>query len=280
MNQMNLDVPIHQLLFSTVRIEATTSKGIAVGTGFITLYESNGKQYLFLVANKHLVQDATIGKFFFTKSDGTNPLIGKRFDIEVSNFEQSCFGHPSSDIDVAVMPLLPMLNEIKKQGQEVYFRSIPLSLIPTREQQESLTALEEVIFVGYPNSIYDTRNLLPIIRKGTTATPISIDYEGKPLFLIDASVFPGSSGSPVMIYNQGSYATPKGITIGTRIHFLGLICQVLIREEQGTISFAPIPTLQGPIVRTAQMIDLGVVFKGRVVVETIEAFLRKSGGLP
>ncbi len=277
---MNLDVPIHQLLFSTVRIEATTPKGIAVGTGFITSYESDHKQYLFLVTTKHVVEDATVGKFFFTKSDGTNPLIGERFNVEVSDFKGCWFGHPNNDIDVAVMPLVPVLSEIEKQGQKVYFRSIPLSLIPTREQEESLIALEEVIFIGYPNSIYDTKNLLPIIRKGTTATPISVDYSGMPLFLIDASVFPGSSGSPVFIYNQGSYATPQGITIGTRIHFLGVISQVLIREEQGLINFVAIPTLQVPVVRTTQMIDLGVVFKGHVVVETIEVFLRKSGDHP
>ncbi len=280
MNQINLDVPIHQLLFSTLRIEASTLKGLAVGTSFITLYQSDSKQYLFIVTNKHVLQDATVVKFFFTTSDGTKPLIGDRFDIEISDFGKLCFGHPSSEIDIAVVPLVPILDEIGKQGQKVYFKSIPLSLVPTREQEESLTALEEVIFIGYPNSIYDTKNLLPIIRKGTTATPISMDYEGKPVFLIDASVFPGSSGSPVMIYNQGSYATPQGITIGTRIHFLGLISQVLIREEQGTISFAPTPTLQGPVVRTTQMIDLGVVLKGRVVVETIEALLRKLGELP
>ena len=41
---------------------------------------------------------------------------------------------------------------------------------------------------------------MPILRRGTTATPIALNFEGRPEFLIDAAVYPGSSGSPVFVY--------------------------------------------------------------------------------
>jgi hypothetical protein len=45
--------------------------------------------------------------------------------------------------------------------------------------------------------------ILPIsprfFRRGMTATPPQLDYCGRPTFLIDASVFGGSSGSPVFL---------------------------------------------------------------------------------
>lgn len=274
---MNQDIPINQLLFSTLRIQAQLPSELSIGTGFIIAYESDGKRYLFLVTNKHIVQHATEGKFFFTKSDGTVPVIGQRHDVMISNFEEAWFYHPDDDIDIAIMPLVPLLKKIKEQAQRVYYRSIPLSLVPTKEQEESLTALEEIIFIGYPSGIYDTKNLLPVIRKGTTATPISIDYEGKPLFLIDASVFRGSSGSPVLIYNQGSYATPQGISLGTRIHFIGILSKLLYREEKGSIEFTEIPTTLTPVVRTEQMLNLGVVVKSREINKAVEAFLRRRG---
>ncbi len=273
---MKQDVPIHQLLFSTIRIEAHLKEGASIGTSFIVSYESESKQYLFLVTNRHVIQNSISGKFFFTKSDGTVPLIGQKFEIVVQDFEKNWISHPSHNIDIVVMPLVPLLNWIENQGQKVYFRAIPLSLIPSKEQEESLTALEEIIFIGYPNGIYDTTNLLPIIRKGITATPISIDYEGKPLLLIDASVFRGSSGSPVLIYDQGSYVIPQGLALGSRILFVGVLTQVMIREEKGMIEFVEIPTNQVPVVKTEQMLNLGLVIKARTIIETIEAYLQKE----
>ena len=56
-----------------------------------------------------------------------------------------------------------------------------------------------VSFIGYPNSLYDPASFLPILRSGTISTHPMVDYEGRPQFLIDAQVFPGSSGSPVFV---------------------------------------------------------------------------------
>ncbi len=272
---MNLNVTVNQMLYSTLRIEAQLPNSTSVGTGFIVLYEKGEAKYLFIVTNKHVVDGASFGKFFFTQSDNdNNPLVGKRFDINVTDFDKSWFFHPAG-IDIAIYPLVPLLQRIEKDNQKVYFRSVPLSMIPTKEQENSLTALEEIIFIGYPNAIYDTKNLLPIIRKGTTATPIFMDYEGQPFFLVDASVFRGSSGSPVFIYNFGSYSTSeRNIIVGERIYFVGVVSRVIFSENEGRIEFSEIPTTRIPLVKTEQFINLGVVIKSRVIVETIEEFLR------
>ena len=275
---MNQNLPIHQLLYSTLRIEGQLQNGISVGTGFIILYEKEGKNYLFIVTNKHVIDNVTSGKFFFTKADDqNNPLVGQRFDVNVKDFDKGWFSHQV--LDIAIYPLFPLLQQIEKTKQKVYFRSIQLSLIPTKEQEDKLTALEEIIFIGYPNTIYDSKNLLPIIRKGITATPLFMNYEGRPFFLIDASVFRGSSGSPVFIYNYGSYCTSEGnMVIGSRIYFVGVVSQVLIREERGKIEFIEIPTSQIPTIKTEQLLNLGIVIKSAAIVETIEEFLKVNEG--
>ena len=273
---MNLKVPIHQFLYSTVRIEADLPNGTSVGTGFIAEYKFENNYFLFLVTNKHVVDKAIKGRFFFTKADEKNePKMGDRLDIE-ADFKKVWQFHPNGE-DIAFTPFLPLLFQIERVMEErVYIKPIPLSLIPNKEQEEKLTALEEVIFIGYPSAIYDTKNLLPIIRKGTTATPIPIDYEGKPLFLIDASVFPGSSGSPVFIYNFGSYSdTDGGLVPDSRIYFVGVISQVLINEEYGKIEFKEIPSIKVPTYKTNQILNLGVVIKSRVIIETVEPFLQR-----
>ena len=60
-----------------------------------------------------------------------------------------------------------------------------------------------------------------------------MDYpKGDKVFLIDAGVFPGSSGSPVFIFNQGSYPTTDGITIGNRLLFVGIITQTMLTNDK------------------------------------------------
>ena len=132
---------------------------------------------------------------------------------------------------------------------------------------------EKVWLVGYKTGIYDAQNLMPIARRGTTATPIQLDYNGRPVFLIDASVFPGSSGSPVLIVNQGSYTSKSDIIIGNRVLFLGVVAESHLQEESGRIELVSTPSPQIPTVRIQQMIDLGVVYKASLVTEAVVDFL-------
>ena len=116
------------------------------------------------------------------------------------------------------------------------------------------------------------------MRKGITATPANIDFEGQPTFVIDASIFPGSSGSPVFICNVGSY-TKKGtndLFAGTRLMFLGIVASVFIKQDINTLEVITIPAKDVPIVKTNQMIDLGVVFKSSCIVDVITNFLKKN----
>jgi len=143
-----------------------------------------------------------------------------------------------------------------------------------------LDAIEEVMLIGYPDGLYDPVNLTPIVRRGSTATPLQLDYGGEPAFLVDASVFPGSSGSPVLIANFPTYMnrrTGEVFVGGSRTMFLGILSSGFFIEENGQIEKRAIPAAKEElVVRTEQMIDLGFVFKASTVVETIEDLFDKS----
>lgn len=274
---MKVKSPAEKLLFSTVRLETESpdTNEIGSGTSFVFGYEKYDGLFLALVTNKHVIQGSRLGRFFFTKRTDNEPMIGDRFNVEMDQFEQRWFQDPNPKIDIAVMPLRPVLDEIDKAGGTVYFQYIPHNLIPSDEQIEELDVLEEVVFIGYPSGIYDRENLLPLMRQGTTASPLQVDYEGLPAFLIDASVFPGSSGSPVFIYNLGGYSGRRGFTVGSRLYFLGIIAEVAFREQEGSLEFQSIPTSLRPIIKTREMIDLGLVFKSKSIVSTVEGLLEK-----
>ena len=161
----------------------------------------------------------------------------------------------------------------------MFYRCVDSNMLPTADQLAQLDAIESVTFVGYPNGIWDSTNLIPVARRGTTASPIGVDFEGTPRFLIDASVFGGSSGSPVFILNQGMYTDKRGNTVvGSRVLFVGVIAAVFFRTELNQIVAVPVPTQTQPMAQQREMIDLGIVFKARTVVETIEAFIKSRGG--
>jgi hypothetical protein len=268
------------ILFTTVRIKATLpNNSTSTGTGFIFNYVKNDKQYLFVVTNKHVIKDTTEGKLSFNQSDGEKPIFGSVFTIGYPNFEKQWIGHPQQDIDVAIMPFAPVLNELSNRGVQIFFKSITPDIIPSDKLlREEIDAVEDIVFVGYPSDIYDRRNLLPVVRRGITATPISVDFEGKPTFLIDASIFPGSSGSPVFLCNIGSYSPKgKGLVVGSRVFFLGVVASVFIRKDLNTIKLIDIPTGKIPVVATTQMVDLGIVYKSIVIKELIEEFLKTRG---
>ncbi|MCH7697330.1 MAG: trypsin-like peptidase domain-containing protein [Chloroflexi bacterium] len=274
---MKVETLAQQLLFSTVRLETVGPTGAGTATTFVFNYLKDDAAVPVLVTNKHVVERAETARFFFTASDGKEPVIGKAVGFTIEDAASQWHGHPRDEVDVAVMPLGPLITKIRELKKQIFFRFVPSDWIPTEEQIEELDALEEVVFVGYPNGLLDTKNLTPIMRRGTTATPLALDYNGEPVFLIDASVFPGSSGSPVFIHNVGSYSTMKGLVVGSRIIFLGLVGQVAYREDEGEIGFRSIPTAQVPFVKTREMIDLGVVYKASTVVETVEDLIKARG---
>ena len=277
---MRIETTAEQLLFATLRIEADSQ----VGTGCIINHKwAEDKEGLFLITNKHVVEGTSQGRLTFTLAEPTGwaPALGKSTQVNLSENAWKWTTHPVPNIDIAASPLGSVIEHLGDNGEYVYFRSIPTDIIPEQETLENLDAVEEVLFVGYPRGIFDRANNLPIFRKGTTATPLSVDYEARPVFLIDASVFPGSSGSPVFIYNKQFWISrDKELPRSNSTFFLGVLSSVYDYEVNGSLSFEEVTAAVKPVVRTRQMIDLGIVHKARTVVETIEHLLRQHGELP
>ena len=282
---MKVEKGPEQLLFTTLRIETPSS----VGTGFIVVHEWVSPRVggkiggRFLITNKHVIGNTNSGRFKLTNTsnDGQNPSLGQSISLTVGSEDWKRWtGHPSDDIDIAALPMEPVLSRLSDKKDSFFFRTIGTDMIVGQDILEDIQAIEDIIFVGYPNGIYDKVNNLPIVRKGITATPVNVDYEGRPIFLIDASVFPGSSGSPVFIYNAGSWRTKKRTVLsGYRLLFVGVLAKVYCQEVDGSLHFRDIPTGIRPVVKTREMIDLGIVYKAHTVLETIEHFLHGYGDL-
>ena len=66
-----------------------------------------------------------------------------------------------------------------------------------------------------------------------------------------------------MILNEGSYSTPKGISIGSRLLFLGVLYAGPQYKVDGTVGIDHIPTTQVPMVKSYIPIHIGTYIKSR-----------------
>ncbi|MHA1252866.1 MAG: S1 family peptidase [Candidatus Helarchaeota archaeon] len=261
-----------KLLFSTIRLQ--TSQG--VGTGFYFLFElDNNKKVPVFITNKHVISKSNEKVSFslhFAKND--QPLK----DVITVAFEIEWIFH--NKYDLAFTFANPLLKQIKQTfGKDVFVIPLTEDLIWDNERLKSLTAVENVLMYGYPIGLYDKENVLPLIRSGVTASHPGIDFCGEKIGVVDMACFPGSSGSPILIVNEGSYTNEKkrSLVIGSRIVFLGILFRSPIYNSEGKIVIKDIPTRQEVLSITPQMINLGYYIKSEVILDFKEKIGRIMG---
>lgn len=227
-----------QLVYSTVQIQTVRSDDeMGTGTGFFfNFFHKDPYHVPVIVTNKHVVENAISATIHFNMIDEQGGIIyGQHQSVDVPNFTERCFPHPDPQVDLCVWLIADILKWLKGNlNIQPFYRSLHTDLIPTPAARSALLSIEDVLVVGYPNGIWDDVNNLPVTRRGITATPPYVPYEGKEAFLIDAPLSHGSSGSPVFLYNAGIYPTRgNNTTVGTRVMLLGIASAMYPQKVEG-----------------------------------------------
>lgn len=81
----------------------------------------------------------------------------------------------------------------------------------------------------------------------------NVDFNGKGQIIIDAQIFPGSSGSPVFVAWDGKYS------------LLGVVSRTMLRDSK--LQILQVNTLQFGV---KEILGLGIVVKQRHVQELID----------
>lgn len=268
-----------QLLYSTIQIVCYSKNRTlkSTGTGFIYGFcrQENGC-YPALVTNKHVVKDADECELVLHTKDSKGNLSSENIHYIINNdFKSQCIYHPDSDIDLAIYNLSNVFYECKKNGKEVFYSFLDTNLIPSKDDLEKFSAIEDIIMVGYPNGIIDFKNNLPIIRKGITATPYYIDYNGSKQFLADIACYPGSSGSPILILQEGISKDKFGnISIGkSTIKLLGINSSVFLNTITGDLisqstnfvkTLVQVPNNLAIIIKSEKLLDFEKIIENIV----------------
>lgn len=274
-NQMSLS---ERITYATVLIKCEYGSGVfGSGTGFL-MNLCNDRQtnncIPVMITNNHVIANATKISFEFCRSTLQGiPDDRKAFTVTYqNNAYMNWIHHPDANIDLVCLPLGPVLHKLQENKVEIYTTPLDTDLIPSEATSLGLSAMEEVVMVGYPIGLSDTFNHKPILRRGITATHYKNNYQGKEEFLVDMACFPGSSGSPIFLLNEGAFRTTNGLAVGSRVLLLGVLYEGPQYTAQGTLKFANIPTM--PHSYTSIPTNLGVAIKASEILD-FEPVLQK-----
>jgi len=259
---------------TTVRIRAgdANDPGIMhLGTGYLYNIESTSGTLPLVVSNRHVL----CGKSWISLDmricgrDGL-PLLDRTLPIHLDASEAIVIAHPDDNVDLAVVCLAHFVQRVEEAGRFAYWPRGQESFDLDSDTLRHISVTEAIFMVGYPNGIYDDVHGLPIIRRGTLATPYQVDFKGKKEFVVDVAAFPGSSGSPIFAVRERVDPTAgRGAWHReTHLTLLGFLSSGFTISLDGKIGSQPIPTSDA-YGAGAQMLHLGICVKANRLEEIV-----------
>lgn len=243
------------LMFTTLRL---VSDNGCCGTGYYFNFLVDEYLVPTIITNKHVVNGNPNEIMTFqvhltddNETDSGNHLV---------RFSTNWFFHSTKDLCFTYCnELFQKIPQIT--GKSVFYKSVDSSLIYGQEKLKALSMMESVVMIGYPNGLWDCKNNYPLFRYGFTASHPGYDFNEKGIGVIDMACFPGSSGSPVFILNEGHYRNKSGEMIfgENRIVFLGTLFAGPQYSVDGNIVIKNIT--QVPVAETHLMLNLGYYIK-------------------
>ncbi len=215
-------------------------KLIGTATGFVV--DKHNKHYL--VTNRHVVlacgldPDPTdVGGWmcanklaiFHNRLDHDGQWFWVTENLLDEHGKAKWFEHPTlaGRADLVAIPLA--------QTDNVRFNPLDLEL---RKTDMRVGPGDSVSIVGFPFGRAQGAGLA-IWKTGTVASDLSVDYNGRPMFLMDTTSRPGMSGSPVYAVRSGAFAASGGrlmsMSDGTAKKFLGVYSEQDREAEVGGV---------------------------------------------
>lgn len=221
------------------------------GTGFFYMAQLNmrddpltSKFKLLLISNRHVIPNENV-KLTITlnrrKPDGS-PDYGNINPITWDGLAGKYYGHPNRNVDLSCVDVSDIMHG------SMYVRYIREEFLSPIDY-ERIGLGSQILYIGYPYGYYDAVNNLPLTRTGALASLPHVDFEGKGQLVIDAQVFPGSSGGPVFIDWDETYKL-LGVISEWRPgpYKSGLGLGIVIKQQyvQELINYALVEFLKSP----------------------------------
>ncbi|WP_419944277.1 trypsin-like peptidase domain-containing protein [Candidatus Poriferisodalis sp.] len=276
---MSIDDALHAV--STI-IEAEFPVGSSQATAFfynqLESKNGNGPQWrtvieTWLVTNRHALlhpsaQNETPASLItFNLREYTDAGTLKWVPIELGSDEwiDRALFHPDPFVDIAAIRMSDLIAEGVEAGAN-YMSTWMLSAENFAGQNNiDVNTASDVLVVGYPEGFYDKTNVFPIIKSGVVASRWGMHFGGNPYFLIDAKLFPGSSGSLVISKPTDTVMKNGRMLYSQEKQF------ALLGVFSGTYQYAEPPVQVGNLsISVTAGYDLGIVWYAEHIETTVQ----------
>jgi len=198
------------MYLTTTRIKFPNERGH--GTGFF--YNRGGKSYI--ITNRHVVKDddhePSEMRFFVRGGADLGEIAW--IDKDISDGEGTDWYSDSNySADIAVVPIQQRIST-QEDLPDPITGSIALTSDNLIENPDRIKGGDSAFIAGYPGEFIDTQTYFPALRNAKIASPYKIPFRGKPLFITDARMHPGTSGSPVFADPRALMYQGNSIRIG------------------------------------------------------------------
>ena len=204
-----------------------------IGTGF--LYGALDKNsdpkkksyYVFLVTNKHVLGDHSK---VWIKFNAISDSGSQDFDVPLraKNGRELWIRHPDPAVDLGAIFINAKVLRSKNMKFS-YFRADDHSYTVGQLKSEGVTEGDGVYVLGYPMGLVDSSWQAAICRVGCIARIQDVLNAGTGDFLVDASIFPGNSGGPVVLQPESTAIT--GTKSVSNANLIGVVQSYLSYQD-------------------------------------------------
>ena len=235
-NKDSFDSKLNRM--TTMIITETSQRVTSQGSGFFYSVSDppvpGGPQYqwvgtdIWVITNRHVVMPKVEGgetqpTAISVHLQRWDNMLGRMEWVPVAlsgdDIRERVRLHPDESVDVAAIDVSGLLAQEIESNKDRFAYNSPFclsrDLLIRNNKKMQIEASSDILVVGYPKGYYDDINLFPIVKSGIIASKWGAEFQGHPCFLIDAKLFPGSSGSIViskpidMVVEDGQLLTLK-----------------------------------------------------------------------
>lgn len=241
-----------------------------VGTGFLyarlNKIEKEERLYnVFLVTNKHVLGDKKNVLVRFNPQDN-KPSEDYNIILVNKNNKPLWTGHP--DVDIATI-MIDFQFLIDRKIQFQCFRSDKHMHCVKDLKKEGISEGDGIFVLGFPMGLVDNERQYVICRSGSIARIRDLLDNRSKDFLVDAFVFPGNSGGPVITKPESMHI--RGTTSIKKASLIGIV-QSYIPYQDVAIS----PQTKRPRIVFEENSGLSSVIPVDYIKETVEICFEKT----
>jgi len=194
--------PVEPVLLTTVRIGTFDGQRPLTGaSGFF--FERDER--LFLVTSRHVLFDDKTHHHpdrieIELHTDETNLVRSVLFSILLYREGRAVWRQATDgtgEVDVAAI-------EIDRAALPRPHLMRPFTPVHLQDSLGEVEVGRSLLIVGYPLGFHDTRYHLPVARQAAIASAFGVRFQGQGYFLTDARTHRGTSGAPVLLYNEAA----------------------------------------------------------------------------